>query len=252
MQSSETTLAGLKDTYLKLFPDLAADDRIRLKAANTTREVTSLFYAGLDRGIRVRFKVRTVFKHEDDDADAGKPANTDDEPEFLEVTTPFGDCGSDFQPGETYLVYATDDDENSGTFSTGSCTRTRRLSDAGEDLADLFFYKEKREESARLEGFATTDQGFLANFDALHNPQTIPAPVGDLVIELQSKGLTRYAQSDGNGHFLFDGLREGAYNLSAFAKGYPGNPEVLAGPQPFHIDSGGCGVQVLLLPGKVF
>jgi hypothetical protein len=40
------------------------------------------------------------------------------------IETAFGDCGVDFQAGETYLVYA-DGDEGSGTFSTGSCTRTR-------------------------------------------------------------------------------------------------------------------------------
>jgi hypothetical protein len=43
-------------------------------------------------------------------------------------------CGVWLQPGETYLVYA---GEHQGMLSTGNCTRTREISFAGEDLAEL-------------------------------------------------------------------------------------------------------------------
>jgi hypothetical protein len=44
-------------------------------------------------------------------------------------------CGYGFKQGRTYLVYAHKDAE--GRLSTGICSRTRRLKDAGEDLKEL-------------------------------------------------------------------------------------------------------------------
>src|ERR1039458_5933879 len=93
--------------------------------------LAELFYWILDHGKRVRLRVKTVFRgdlSDDDDDDDDTPAKT------VEVWTAFGDCGINFQAGETYLVYA-DDDEESNIMTTGACTRTRRLSDAGDDLA---------------------------------------------------------------------------------------------------------------------
>jgi hypothetical protein len=39
-------------------------------------------------------------------------------------------------------------------------------------------------------------------------------------------------------------------SMSAFARGYPVETQLLAGPQPFHIDQKSCARQVLLLPKK--
>ena len=44
-------------------------------------------------------------------------------------------CGYGFKEGRTYLVYAYKDAE--GRLSTGICSRTRRLKDAGEDIKVL-------------------------------------------------------------------------------------------------------------------
>jgi hypothetical protein len=60
--------------------------------------------------------------------------------------------------------------------------------------------------------------------------------------------LTRFTESDRNGRFVFDGLREGNYTLSAYAAGYPVNPSLLAGPQAFPVEAKSCSLQVLLLP----
>ncbi|MBV9504992.1 MAG: carboxypeptidase regulatory-like domain-containing protein, partial [Acidobacteriia bacterium] len=68
--------------------------------------------------------------------------------------------------------------------------------------------------------------------------------------ELQSDRITRYAESDRDGRFLFDGLRKGRYNVSAFVKGYPQDPQLLAGPEPLEIENKGCAIQVLLAPKK--
>ncbi len=254
LHPSAAALTRLKDTYLKEFPELAVPATRDMQDAKTRDDVTSLFYSVLDRGMRIRFKVKTLFKRGDDDdspkKDAKEAADSKEAEESLEVWTPFGDCGYDFQTGETYLVYASDDDEGSKLLATGKCTRTRRLSDAGEDLAYLYFYKDHPEESARLEGFTTTNELYQLGFEAMHDPETIQPPVSGIVVELQSDRLMRHAESDRNGRFVFDGLGEGEYKLSAFAHGYPLNTQLLAGPRRVHIDRKSCARQFLLLPKK--
>jgi Carboxypeptidase regulatory-like domain len=238
---SDASISRLKGAYRKAFPDLAGDLDSRLQSAKTAQGVAALFYAGLGRGMQVRFKVKTLFKNEDDD---DKKADED----TLEVSTPFGDCGFDFQAGETYVVYGNYDEGSANSLSTDICTRTRRLSEAGEDLSYLFFYKDQPDASTRLEGFATTDELYRLTYDRVHDPENIRAPAAGAVIELQSDTLTRFAESDAKGRFRFDGLREGNYQLSAYAAGYPVNAHRLAGPQTFHVEAKSCPVEVLLLP----
>ncbi len=81
--------------------------------------------------------MKNLFKQGDDDHAADKPKKDAD---FLDVFTTAGDCGYDFQIGETYLVYA-NDEEGADYFFTSTCMRTKRISDAGDDLAYLYFYK---------------------------------------------------------------------------------------------------------------
>jgi hypothetical protein len=244
---SDESIARLKGAYRKAFPDLAADQQSRLQSAKTAAGVASLFYSGLGRGMHVRFKVNTLFKHEDDDDDHQAEARPQAGEDALDVWTPFGDCGYDFQAGETYVVYANYDEGSANSLSTDVCTRTRRLSEAGEDLAYLFFYR-NQPKSARLEGFTTTDELYRLTFDRLHDPESIHSPVAGVVVELETDRLTRFTESDRNGRFVFDGLREGNYKLSAYAAGYPVNPSLLAGPQAFPVEAKSCSLQVLLLP----
>ena len=119
------------------FPDLPEYYKRRLAAAKTSDDIARLFYSIIAQGRRVRFKVKTTFRGEKEKEDS------DDEEESLEVWTDSGDCGYDFQVGETYLVYA-DEDEETDRINTSVCYRNRRLSDAGDDLAYLFFFQERR------------------------------------------------------------------------------------------------------------
>jgi hypothetical protein len=258
---SASALARLKDTYLKIFSSLEPNEKRQLEAAETVQDVGSLFDFALDRGLRARFLVKALFKYEDDDDAAQNAGAKDDKakddddrkddhgksvPDFFDVWTTFGDCGDDFQIGETYLVYA-NNDEDGNYFFTGSCTRTRRVSDAGDDLAYLFFYKDQPAESARLEGFTTTER---QDFDVLHDPETVKSPVAGIIVKLTSERLKRYAQTDAHGRFIFDGLPEGDYQMSAFANGYPLKEQLLAGPKPIHLKEKSCARQILLLPKK--
>ena len=280
---SNDTLGRLKDAYLKTFPEATADRKVKLQSAKTAAAVASLFYGGMGGGLRVRLHVQTLFKHSDDDDDP-KPAVKDDDSkkkpgakdddddrkkpaaqkvgparpaakdddgdkqeEYFEVATPFGDCGISFQVGETYLIYASDDEEANDPISTDACTRTRRLSEAGEDLAYLYFYKNHPEAATRLEGYLTSDSRYRLTFDPQH-PELIHAPVTGPVVKLESGAVTRFFEVDRNGQFLFDGLPEGDYTLSAYAHGYPADPRLLSGPQPFHLEAKSCSLQVLVLP----
>jgi hypothetical protein len=243
---SPAAFARLRDAYLKVFPDLPEDHKKRLAGATSPEQLAELFYWILDHGKRVRLRVKTVFRGElDEDGDDDAPAKT------AEVWTAFGDCGIDFQAGETYLVYA-DDDEESNIMTTGACTRTRRLTDAGDDLAYLYFYKNYADDAGRLEGFVTADLLFLRDLDPAHYTGRIGAPVAAVVelksVELKSGNRSRYTQSDGQGRFLFDGLPAGDFTLSAYAPGYPVEARLLAGPKPVRMEKRACTTQVLVAP----
>ena len=283
---SAASLAKLKDTYLKLFPDLVADQRQRFQAAKTPYDLSRIFFSTLDRGERVRFKVKTLFKHEDDD-DAPPPAakpkppaptraakknapkkgpakskaakdddDDDDQPanqaekeklESVIIETAAGDCGVDFQVGETYLVYA-NSDEGSGAFSTSSCTRTRRLSDAGHDLPYLSFYKDNPKLATQLEGFVTNNDHPGHDFDFQQYKEAIGLPVPGVVVKLESDTLVRYAEAEAGGRFVFDGLPEGDYRTTVYTGEYPLNVQLLAGPQGQRIAAQGCATQILWVP----
>jgi hypothetical protein len=247
---SPENLAMLKDVFRKTFPDLPEDQRSRLDKADSQKSLVDLFSAVLGHGKRVRFRVGTVFRNGDDDDDPkakDKEKDDDAKDQVFDVWTPFGDCGFDFQPGETYLVYA-DSDEDTNIMETDSCTRTRRLSDAGGDLAYLYFYRERKAASGRLEGFTT--------FDALYqlkqrDADKIDAPVPGVTVELQSADGMRYTHSDSSGKFLFDGLAAGDYQLSAYAPGFPDTIKLLSGPKRFHVETRGCSNHVLLIPKEL-
>ena len=244
---SPAAFAKLRDAYLKVFPDLPADRKQRIADATSSEQLAELFYWILDHGKRVRLRVKTVFRGKFDDDDDKDDAKHNDLPaKSVEVWTAFGDCGIAFQTGETYLVYA-DDDEESNIMTTGACTRTRRLTDAGDDLAYLYFFKNYGDLSGRLEGFVTSDLLFLRDLDLGHYNGHIHAPV-DAIVELKSGDRGRYAQTDDKGRFVFDGLAEGDFTVNAYAPGFPAETRQLAGPKKVRMEKHGCVTQVLVAP----
>ena len=252
---SSDALRHVKDTYLAIFPQLNEFQKREVESADSIQQVASLLDSSLARGMRVHFQVKTMYKRGGDDDDAAKkaagsgPKDDDDDkspPSYLDVWTAAGDCGYDFQLGETYLVYA-NDEEGVDYYFTSSCTRTKRLSDAGEDLGYLFFYKNQPDASSQIEGFATSDRKGQLALDPMHDPAAIDSPVSGVIFQLQSDRFTRYSESDRNGRFVFDGLPDGTYQLSAFAAGYPKTNQLLAGPRRLTIKDQGCVRQVFVL-----
>jgi hypothetical protein len=235
-QSSRDEQAGgvaqLKASLQKVFPDLPDYYRAQLEAGKTTADLASLFYSILSQGRRARLKVKSAFRGDED------------EDETVDVWTSFDDCGIDFQTGETYLVYA-DDDEESGRIETDRCSRTRRLTDAGPDLAYLFFYRDN-DEAGRVEGFVTSNPLYQRELDRMHDPESIGSPAPAAVVELLSKSGARYTTTDSGGRFLFDGLDEGTYKVSVYEKGFPGMVHKLAGPKEVDVTKKGCANTVLV------
>lgn len=225
---SSASLAAARSAYAAIFPDLPEDSKKLLEDAKSREDLVRAFYRILGAGRRVRFRVKEAYRGDEDEG------------ETLDVWTPFGDCGVDFQTGETYLVYA-DDDEESAVVSTDSCSGTRRLSDAGGDLAYLYFFENNGDDSARLDGFATTNQ--FHQLDAAH----VEAPVARVVIELKSSLGSRFTETGPDGKFVFDGLSAGDYTVAAYAAGYPRTVQQLATPQRVHIEPKGCAAATLLI-----
>ena len=184
-------------------------------------------------------KPAVVAKKDDDDKD-NRP------PEYIDVWTSFDDCGVDFQVGETYLVYA-DNDEESGLISTDSCTRTRRLTEAGDDLSYLYFLDQDKL-SARLEGFLTANGLFQSQVERMHEVKSVPLPVSAAVVELRWGDHTRFASPDAQGRFIFDGLTKGDYTMTAFAPGYPQKIDPLSSPKRITIDPASCSREIVFVP----
>ena len=241
--TSPEAVQKLKKIYLDMFTGLPDDVRSRIQDATTQRELQSAFEAVQSEGRVARFRVKTLYKREgegDDDADkSGK-----DTPEFLDIWTGSGECGIDFQAGETYLVYAIQD-EDSGKLETSVCMRTRRLSEEKGDLGFLYFLQNAEKDSTRLEGFVSTS---FADQSLPRYEDSISAPSPGAIVELDTGGGMRYTQSDHDGRFSFDGLKEGDYKVSVLASGFPRTPRSALLSRSFHADEGSCARQILVVP----
>ncbi len=250
---SPEALAKLKTIYLKMFAGFPDRDLSVISISGNQAQLQNAVEDLQSEGRVAHFRVWAVFKDgRDDDDDSGSPSaksKSDDDdddtiPQSLDVWTSSGECGIDFQVGETYLIYAVQD-EDSAKLTTGSCMRTRRLADEKGDLAYLYFLKNDQAGSSRLEGFVSTevaDQGVPRYQDA------IGSPAGGATVELDAGGDRRYTQSDADGRFSFDGLKEGDYKLSLIAPGFPASPRTVLSTRAFHAEQNSCPRQILVLP----
>jgi hypothetical protein len=243
--------ARLKAIYLKLLGEVSDDEKHELEVAVTHRQVEAAFNSIAAGGRRARLRVKTMFREEDDDDKGGgkKDSKKEDddvksgEEKVLTVWTGQGDCGIDFQAGETYLVYAGNDEET-GKLETSICYRTKRLTDAGADLSYLHFFKDGGKMSSRLEGFVTSErkQERPTRIDA------VEAPAAGLVVGLTWDGGTRYTRSAADGRFVFDGLASGAYQVSVYEATFPRVMKALAGPEKVDVGEKGCAAGFLVVP----
>jgi len=228
----------LKIIYLRMLGDLPDSDKRELEVAATHQQVEAAFNSITAQGRRAKLKVQTVFREAKDDGDEKR-----EDAKEITVWTGQGDCAIDFQPGETYLVYAGNDEET-GRLATSICYRTRRLTDAGSDLAYLHFLKEGGALSSRLEGFVSTER----RQDNPRTRNTVDAPAPNLVIALAFDGRTRYTRSAADGRFIFDGLAAGDYQVSVYDTNSPRINKLLTGPESIQIPEKGCADAFLIVP----
>jgi hypothetical protein len=236
-------LQVLKETFLQLVPGLSPESIRRLREAKSRQELVKVFDSVLNHGSYVTLEIKTVFTKggdddDDDDDDAGALAAG----KLFSVWTPSFDCGVEFQTGETYLVYASMD-EDTDTVETDICMGTRRLSDAGADLPYLSFLQTDKKESGHLDGFVTSDPAVKANPP---ESDTIPSPAAGILMELKSDDTIRYTTSGREGRFVFDGLADDSYKLTGYATDYPDPLHVVAGPDELKIKPKVCSRHVLL------
>jgi hypothetical protein len=248
---SPAATARLKAIYLRMLGDMPESVKHELEIATTHKQVEAAFSSIASQGRRARFRVQKSFRAsaDDDKGDKDKKADKDekkddvDEGEELTIWNGGSDCGIDFQVGETYLVYAGDDEET-GRLQTSICYRTRRLTDAGNDLAYLYFYEEGEKNSSRLEGFVTTER----KQDRPTSSDSVEAPASGLVVGIAWDGKTRYARSAADGRFIFDGLAAGEYQVTVYDSSFPRSATMLAGPDKVNVPEKGCASAFLVAP----
>ena len=257
--SSPGGLEKLKSIYLKMLDGVPDYSRARIAEAATQSELQAAFEDVQSDGRVARFLVRTSYKrdHGDGDDDKKAPASNvapgagkDDDkpaaPEFIEIWTGSGECGFDFQVGETYLVYAAED-EGSGRLETSVCMRTRRLSEEKGDLAYLYFLQKDEKESTRLEGFVSTS---FADQNLPRYEDSVSSPAPGSVLELDTGAGVRYTETDREGRFFFDGLKSGDYRISLLEPGFPKLARTVVLSRIFHVHENACPRQILIVPSR--
>jgi hypothetical protein len=134
----------------------------------------------------------------------------------IEIATGMGDadCGYPFQPGLDYVVYAHKDVE--GRLATSSCSRTRPLAQAAQDLR---YFEEMAH--APVTGEIKVRTGFV----------DVPGKAGMNII-VEREGSRYRAQTDAAGNATFGGLPPGEYLIHAESDGdLPDDPRVQLYPK---------------------
>lgn len=124
---------------------------------------------------------------------------------MIDVQTSFTDCGVSVIAGETYVVYAS---SGKNGLTIGACSRTRRLSEAGDDLVYLHFMENGGQDAGRIWGLLSHDRREARK---PHVGDEAMAPASGLNVQLRSSRATLRQWTKQDGRFVFDGLPAGDY-----------------------------------------
>jgi hypothetical protein len=119
-----------------------------------------------------------------------------------------GDCGYNFTEGTEYLVYASRN-EGTGVLTTGICSRTRRASEAAEDLAYARASMSGAVSPARITGTVK-----LAERSLGRQRTREPEPMAGVSVSLQRDGAATRVASDAQGNFIAEGIEPGTYSVA--------------------------------------
>jgi hypothetical protein len=115
-----------------------------------------------------------------------------------------GDCGYNFIQGMTYLVYA---HVGKSGLSTSICSRTRVLSQAGEDLAYIRGTLQQPSAAGRIFGRV------MYSRDPDGPPGTESTPITGYTVTLSDGRTTRSTTTGRDGTYEFTGVAAGSYTV---------------------------------------
>lgn len=222
--SSAEGFIKLKTFYLRVLPEPVRTEVERM----VTRDQLDTALNELSKiKKRVTFHVNQVYKG---------IAQSNHE---LDLFTSFTDCGIHFITGETYLVYAS---KLQTGYEAGACSRTRRLSDAREDLAYLQFMRSGVTDKGRLYGFVSSSDMDLRR---LLDWDWVPDPVPGVRVQLRTDSVTLEATTDKDGRYVFDGLPGGDFEIAiSDSRG----DNALSKPRHVHLPKSACKIEPFYIP----
>lgn len=146
-----------------------------------------------------------------------------------------GDCGYPFKVGESYLVYASQNPRDKKLYA-GICSRTRPLSEAGEDLRYL--------QSLATSEAGGTIYGVVNKFRRISadGHSELLGPMEGIPITIEGSDARVESITDGKGEFRVTGLPPGNYKVRLkVPEGlWPGMGEQKDGEQKTEIKDKGC------------
>lgn len=153
--------------------------------------------------------------------------------------TASGDCSFRFEQGKRYLIYANYDEE-SRTYHTNTCMRSRALAYAAEDL-DFLRGLPLSAQGTRLSGMVVT-----ADYIEAYRENAPPQLLSGIRIAVESANGERYeATTNDEGFYKIVGLPPGSYRIT------PQLPSHLSlaydMPDMIEIPIGSCGASVSFL-----
>jgi hypothetical protein len=117
-----------------------------------------------------------------------------------------GDCGYPFRVGNSYLVYAYRDPKDNKLYAN-ICSRTRPLSEAGEDLE---YIRNLAKADAGATIFAFVNHYRRVKADDSYQP---PGPLSGIRVIIEGKGRSVEGLTDSGGQFRVAGLPPGNYKV---------------------------------------
>lgn len=191
--NSPGTLAKIKAFYAAVLPEPGRSAVMR--SANKEQLETAIDQIAAD-GQRVTFRIDQGYKG------VKKGAQS------VDVWSEYTDCGIRFVQGETYVVYAWN---STGGLRTGACSRTRRISEAGDDLVYLHSMQRGGPDIGRIWGFVSGDE---RTPNVPHIFDSAPLPISGLDVHLHSSERILHTWTDQKGQYVFDGLPAGGYEVA--------------------------------------
>lgn len=224
-------IARLKRIYLQALPNLPTRFKRELESVTTAAEFDAFWDRVTEEGMRARFRIVETFR--------GSVRG------IADVWTEFTSCGIPFQKGETYLVYASASKKKGGRLETSVCARTARVTDAGEDLTYLYFYRKGGSASSRLYGFVTTSE----ESSRAARAESVVQPAPGRIVKVASSQTSRFDTTDAKGRFVLDGLEEGSYRVSVYDS--LGDELPVTAPVTVQVAANSCTNRVLVVPQRV-